>query len=279
MSNWGLAGGAVGGESVGFDTGGTDGTGITSSATAHTKGSWVQFIASTAKDAYGIYMSIRNAIHAAENTHSLIDIGIGAAASEEVVVPDIYYAGESVDSGNGILGFGQVFFPMRIPKGSRIAMRFQDSAASAENMKVNLGICHGGFLMPAPLGAIDALGAGSGTSKGTDMPNPASNNALGAWAQMVASSARAYKRLWICVGQDNDNTMQTSVEVGVGAASSEVVVVPEMACFAHGSRGNSTSPGMVGPYPVSIPEGSRIACRARSSTATRSSVVSLLAQG
>jgi len=98
-------------------SGATTGTALTAGA-ANTKGSWVELIASTAnKTVYLIVWARRSA-----GTPGLIDIGIGAAASEVVLIPNI----SPESAGDGFVFEG----PIRIAAGTRIAARYQNSTAS-----------------------------------------------------------------------------------------------------------------------------------------------------
>ena len=70
-----------------FGTG--DGTylkAVSTSATSNTKGSWTELIASTDFNAQGLRL---NAIPASSGKFFLADFGIGAAGSEQVLVPNI----------------------------------------------------------------------------------------------------------------------------------------------------------------------------------------------
>ena len=130
-------------ESLGHNTSNDRGTQISASATANTKGSWAEIVASTAKDYAGFFGVLGNAGDmASANERRLIDIGIGAAASETVIVPNWYTNFE---------GLGDVNQPMHMPifwtplaAGTRIAARFQQDLTSNLNLDLMLyGIVEG----------------------------------------------------------------------------------------------------------------------------------------
>jgi len=98
------------------------GTSITSSSSANTKGSWTQLIASTTYKVVGImvYLEYNGA------AILMVDIGTGASGSEAALIPDIFVDFES-STGPQTVG---IFFPVQIPVGTRIAARCQATAAS-----------------------------------------------------------------------------------------------------------------------------------------------------
>jgi hypothetical protein len=79
---------------------------------------WTQLIASTAFDTQLVVVTLHSSAVTNTNTSCLIDIGIGAASSESVVIPDLLggYAG-SISLARGYI------FPLRIPSGSRLSAR------------------------------------------------------------------------------------------------------------------------------------------------------------
>jgi hypothetical protein len=81
MALWpATAGGAL--TAVGVDTSTSAGSvTATASATPHTKGSWVEVVASTATTSQSVILSLRDQIAAnGADTSVLLDVGIGAAA-------------------------------------------------------------------------------------------------------------------------------------------------------------------------------------------------------
>ena len=58
---------------------------------------------------------------------NLIDVAIGAASSEQVIVPNIYMPAAQTYQ----LTAGKCSFPLHIPAGSRVAVRAQSDIASA----------------------------------------------------------------------------------------------------------------------------------------------------
>jgi hypothetical protein len=102
------------------------GTLIDAGATANTKPStWTTLIATTTESCRGLIIGLGNSIDISRGTaHWLIDVGIGAAASERALVGD-YYARASVNE-TVLPGLSPVF-PVSIPAGSRISARCQSN--------------------------------------------------------------------------------------------------------------------------------------------------------
>ena len=112
---------------LGANTAATRGTPVTSGA-ANTKGSWVQFSASLPDTLRGLLVAFgTNAANKTAAEDWLFDFGVGAAASEVVVAPDI---ATTIDANE--LCFPQVqWVPLEFAAGQRLAVRGQSSVASA----------------------------------------------------------------------------------------------------------------------------------------------------
>ena len=105
----------------------SQGTPVAASSTANVKGAWVQLTASTLRDYQGIYVDFGNS--STTNATFLFDVAVGAAGSEQIIVPDIWFGGDQTMGLNQ--GGPYPEFPVRIPAGNRIAVRCQSTTASA----------------------------------------------------------------------------------------------------------------------------------------------------
>src|SRR3972149_8806178 len=65
-------------------------TSIPRPATQNTKGAYVEFVASTPFEVAGLILEFQNTPWNLSFVNTLVDIAIGAAASEQVVVPDLW---------------------------------------------------------------------------------------------------------------------------------------------------------------------------------------------
>jgi hypothetical protein len=263
------------------------GTSVSASGTANTKGSWTQLIASTTDAAFGIFV-ILNAVAEQELVRNiLVDIGIGAAGSEVVLLPDLH-AGFAAHLRTGTQvadtsvlspGCKSAFFPIFVPSGSRLAARAAASLAS-DTVDVHL-ILWGKTPQPMWVGSrVDAYGVVSASSRGTAVN--AGNNAEGAWAQLVASTSLDHQA-WVLMGGNRDTGGYAtagetySFDLGVGAAGSEQIIGEN---WIFGVSKHSAITGPFPPLPVyaPVPAGSRIAARA-ASTAAAVTTVDAIAYG
>lgn len=89
----------------------------------------------------------------------------------------------------------------------------------------------------------------------------------GGWSQMLASTTDDWFGILICIS--NNSTLSTSrnsvVDIGIGPSGSEVVLIPNLLA---GNAVPYTSGGLWYYFPVFVPGGSRISCRAQSSVTT-----------
>lgn len=130
-------------EALGHATATDRGTQISSSATANTKGSWAEIVASTAKDYAGIFGYLGSAGDSgAGNERRLVDIAIGSAGSEQVIIPNWFHSFENLADQN--VPFLTPIFWTPIASGTRIAARSQQDLTSNLNFDLTLyGIVEG----------------------------------------------------------------------------------------------------------------------------------------
>lgn len=109
------------------------GVAVDPGATAHTKGAWAQLTSSSSDRIVGLMFAVghNGDIGRAANARGVIDIGIGAAASERVLIADsLVIAETAIDSWYPII-HGP--FPCDVPAGTRFAARFQNEINTASD--------------------------------------------------------------------------------------------------------------------------------------------------
>lgn len=235
---------------------------VTAGGTAHTKGSWTELVASTPEDAYGLYVMLSDVAVADTSTAMLVDVGVGAAGSETVLIPDLN-AGAAVSR----VAFGKrAFFPIYVRKGSRISARAQAQIAS-DTVTVDLFLYgdppSGGFVGSK----VTAYGVDAANSRGTVIAGANS------WTQVTASTSEPHVLWYVMmglaggVGQSNDVLTN---EIGFGASGSEVAFAKVLSLNSLGEDVRGFEP----PIPVyrSLAAGTRIAVR-QSDTLQRDAVV------
>ena len=202
------------------------------------EGSWAELIASTAFDAdiIGILPHLPSSSNGGK-----LDIGIGAASSEVIIIPniDIQFA-TSRDTDNLHM------IPVQIPAGSRVAARFCSASTNS--------IAIGGFLIESNElsgGRHIALSAGANCYTPITVDPGATINTKGSWAELDSST------------EDDINYNGTArrwfLDIGVGAASSERVIMSNL-IFSTQAWAAFPNP-ITMRLPCNIPAGTRVAAR------------------
>ena len=241
----------------GEDTANSRGTQVDSSGTANTKGSFTELVASTPFDADGVVIYV-----GASNADSfLLDIAVGAAASEQVVIPDIH----NDTKGSMEMNF---YAPIAVPAGSRISARIADDVASVRNSFIGIGLLPKNFLASEALGRATAYGVVTADSGGTQIDPGGSANTKGSYAQVVASTTNPIKMLCVAFATAAGNHALTNAfslaDIAVGAAASEQVILDNIQ-MRHENNTDNVHPFFTGLIPVNIPAATRIAVRAQCS--------------
>lgn len=123
--------------SYGVDLAASKGTVIEPGSSIHIKGVYSELEASTAESLRGIYISVGDNINPASGNRSwLIDLAIGAAASERVLVENMFV--HSSPDENMIPSIQ--FFPISIPSGSRIAVRAQCQTNDVSDRLIDVAV-------------------------------------------------------------------------------------------------------------------------------------------
>jgi hypothetical protein len=237
----------------------SSGTVITASATANAKGSWTQLVASTPFAASGIFVRVGDEANA--STRYLIDIGIGSTGNEIVLIPDLH---NSVQSS---FGFNIYFFPLEIPAGVRLSARVASSRAS-DTVSIVIYLVDRAFTTQASYQIVTAYGVNAASTTGTTVDAGATLNTKGAWTQIASSTSRNIRSLSVAIGDRGDTVRAYKsylLDIGIGPALSEQVVIADLYFNAHGGN-NCIMPGFFSALPVSIPAGTRLAARMQAST-------------
>ena len=193
---------------------------VTANASANTKGSYTQLIAATTYQSYGIMVQLAGLqTTASTNQRCLVDIAIGGAGSEIVLIPDLA-CGNTADMGAvaGGVGGAMYFFPVYIPSGVRVAARSQASTtADIVNVAVRLfqermgpGQWHGS--------RVTAYGADTTNSRGTS--HTPGQNTYAAATQLTASTTNPIHYMQLGFDLLSDTTGATSnylARIGYGA--------------------------------------------------------------
>lgn len=237
---------------------------VQAGATANTKGSWATIASGLAAPASWISIG-RDRFTSAGDKSVLMDIGIGGAGSETIVIPDLLY---------GFTDHRSTPIPVHIPAGATVRARASCGIGSSflwVRPQLGLGEADSGITVP---GKITAYGIVSAASGGTAITPSGTGNTKGSYSQLVASTTAPIHALMVLAQSSVSSGSMTDVEylidIAVGGAGSETIIVPDYIGYTH-SEGYvyNRSPEL---YPVSfnIPAGVRIAarCAAMNSSST-----------
>lgn len=130
---YGSAGAGSSVDNYGFFTSLNIGTQVDAGGAANLKGPYFQIVASTTNDISGFFLAYdtQNLSGSASVTAIawLLDISIGAAASEVVILPNLSMAGYFQTTSTEIFNNTSPYYAIPIPAGTRIAARAQCSSA------------------------------------------------------------------------------------------------------------------------------------------------------
>lgn len=228
---------------------------VTASGTTHTKGAWIEVVASTAYTANRLTLQFGANQVTNNNSSALLDVGFGAAGSEVVKIANI---------GVGFSNGGSMDIPLQIPSGTRIAVRMQ-SASASKTMTVSALISQTAKTLTInPSSTANTFGANTTTSQGVTFTS--ANGSKGSWAQITADSGSAAKWAHLSFQGNSNNNWQAynfTIDIGIGAAGSETVLIPNVRVATSTTETvNWTS--AYRQYFVTIPANSRVAVRSQS---------------
>lgn len=239
-------------DAAGLNTGSSTGVSVTTGA-ANTKGSYAELAASTSYDAQGFFVTAGKASDTATDT--LFDIAIGAAASEQIIIGNLFGSGKN----DRALRY---YCSIPIPAGSRIAARAQSVSATV-TARIGLTLC-AKHPKGVQKGRITTYGANTADSGGVSIDPGATLNTKGAYSEIVASTTYDHDGFILALSEQNNYVRSAAsylVDVAVGAAGSEIVYAPDQIVFQ--SAGGDTFDPAVLFLPFAVPAGSRIAIRAQ----------------
>lgn len=247
---------------------------VTAPVSNNTKGSWVEYLASTARDYTGLLVTINVN---ANNISVLYDVAIGGSGSEQVVVPDLLFAGLDRDCAH-------FFAPVAVPAGSRLSSRIAATNAGGGTTTGQISISGvvGSLWGVPPGGQLVALGATLASSGGTGIDSGAASGTFGSWTDLSASTARNISAISILTGNRTNATpadlalsLNQGLQIGVGATPQVI----------YDTAFTTSDTGQIGPLPslwlpCTIPAGSRVACRTKMNTTDATDrVIDVIAYG
>lgn len=246
----------------------TPGTSIANPAGgANTKDTtWTTLVASLAFDVAMIGVHFSGSAVSATNTATLIDLGIGAAAAEEIVIPDLL-AGW-VPAGSTIGGFKSYYFPLYLPAGSRLSARAA-SVRTTGSVRCAVELWGGPRNPDAWVGQqVIAYGIDAANSRGTAVTAGASS-AEGSWTEITSGTSQDHAAIVAAIGGATATTTMVNgtylMDVGVGAATEAAIFENLRAREDTAEQVCQQQPWL--PIYVPVPSGTRLVARLSSNSA------------
>jgi len=252
-------------EEDGADEGVADSGGIAvaSAAVTETYGSPVEIIAATARQAQGIIVfGGPRAIITGFGAHIKVLVGASTVEKDKVEAMLCRTQGDEQQA-------DAFYCPISIPKGTRLSVAVADDSSAARDCDISIVVLSGG---PWPGSALTHSEGDGAVTQGFGHPiDPgASANTKGTpWVEMIAATAFHWRKMMVIFDQ-NSATMgddQWLMDIGIGAASSEKVKIPNLRA-ACGSSDDVMTPRVVGTFDCDFPVGTRISARSQSSDVT-----------
>ena len=195
------------------------GTTVTAHSTIHTKNTtYATLIAATARDAYGITILLAGTgTVASTNARMLVDIAIGAASSEIVIIPNLL-AGNVATMAQGVAGGCLYTFPVFIPAGVRLSANCQ-ALISADTCTCAI------WLHRDPIGPRGFVGSrvtayGPDTATSSGVSHSPGNSTYATATQIVANAANPIRYLQLGIDGGTDTTLTSLrglARIGIGA--------------------------------------------------------------
>lgn len=234
---------------------------LTSPGAINTKSAWTQLYSSVPFATQGVLLNIRGADF---GTRYLVDIGIGGAGSERVIIPDLF-----LWSNNSTPGMG-IYIPIRIPAGSRVSARVaMNTLAGSATVGVQL-LLVGEDLQWDRVPRIPratAFGVDAANSRGVTLTSGAGTGDEGAWFELTSATPHPVHWLAIQFGCDSKGVgFGGAYDIAVGGSGSEKIILPDLAYGVVAPAGDFVNPPAIA-LPVFIPAGSRLAVRLEASQA------------
>lgn len=255
---------------------GTSLSGVTATAHAstHTKGDWVELIASTGFAAETLQVMILETIAVnATNTSMLLDIGTGPAASEVALISNLIvgHAQAVVGVSQQIGGPTFIFQGLAIAAGTRISARIQ-GAVSADTCKVGVMLRESGGPLTAG-SAVTTYGADTATSNGTVPTVAGGTNTEAAFTQITASTSADIRSFIVSIGNAGAGAATAAdglIDIATGGAGSETVIVADIPYALNGNEQLSYT-GTQLPFINNIAAGTRLSFRYQATSTNNAS--------
>lgn len=236
------------------------GTNVAAPVSTNTKGSWVELIsaANVTGPVIGFTAQIANNLGAGAARRCLHDIGIGGAGSEVVIVSNLGTTGPNNPATQPAAR--ELFFPIRIPQGTRIACRSQSNNAS-QTSNVVITLFYGNWLDYQTYSGAEVIGADTSTT--SMLAHTAGNSsAYSSWTNIGSPTTRPYYGGALYVMNDTLTTLTALNYVAQFGYNSNPEGETWFAATTNESQGSFLNSTFT---PGKIPTGTQLQIRAKCS--------------
>jgi len=240
-------------------SGASTGTSV-SDAAANVKGSWVELSSSTSEEMSSVAVVVPRTFNTGGTTKYALDIGIGAASSEVVIIPDLIFSNTQTTREPGWCWR----FPITIPKGTRVAARLQSPVSGVRSVAVMLLGTTSSFARAENPYRVLAEGFTAASTSGTQVDSGGTANTKNGFAEITASTSEEYSSFLLTASHGGNSGMVDAdflLDVAIGAASSEEVIVDNLPIVSS-IRECLYYPSIT--FNHQIPAGTRISVRTQS---------------
>jgi hypothetical protein len=214
-------------------------------------------VASTTHEWNGFYLCCASD-SGTDPDNFLIDISTGAASSEAdfMIVENLMWG---ISGGSG--PWNSMYMPIHVPAGSRISARGQSSTADAASDITLHGMAGGNHMRRCFRKAI-GIGTSGADSGGVTLTLGLSNSMSG-WSELTSSLSDDIGAIAICYSYGATSVTNHAyfmVDIGVGAAASEYVILQEITNRAN-TGADCAAIQWQGPFYYPVASGTRMAVR------------------
>jgi hypothetical protein len=225
---------------------------------SHSKSSYVQLTASAPFAVEALWITIFDDNPA--GNRGLLDLATGSAGSESVIISNLMWACRAFQGASFLI-------PYQIASGTRLAFRAQ-CAVAAVTVSCAVTLIEAGTGPYPAVNAVSSYGVTnlSLTEIATIDPGGTANT-KGSYTQLTSATAADHDLWLFAVGNEGNDARTTSsgfrLDLATGPAGSETVLIPDL--HLHLSTiADAPLPLVVGPLPLYVPSGTRLAARAQS---------------
>lgn len=264
MSDFSLIGGGASALEIGYDYTTTTPTVISSSATAHTLGSFVELVTAANNTIPSTSVEVICALQTTSGFAGLMfaNVAIGEAGSEQIIFPNLLMAAATTGQ-----KYCKYDFPVSIPSGVRISVNIQSEITGVTTFGISMILNHGSLSGDPGLSVVDDIGANTGTTRGVKVDTSGTPHDFGSWVEITSSTDEAYKGFLVghAKATGSWSVLQLTFDLGVGSAGNEEIIFSGEHCMINSSEeGQALVSGFI---PVGTPKGVRLAIRAQSDKA------------